>query len=632
MNRSVSRFVLAASALFLAACGGKKDVTNPPGGSASIAVTAGSTTLSIVQTASGTAALTVGRTNFTGDVVLTAENLPTGVTATFTPSTLTAGVTSSSLSLAVSGTAVAGGAASNVTIRARGTGVTDATTTVALTVTVAASGTVSISLSPTTASITAGQTTQTVATITRAGGFTGGVNFTVTGTAASGMTTTFSVANPVTANSLTFSVATLASLTPGPYTLTLRANAAGLTEGTATFVVTVAAPPSNSVTWRFCNPARYPLWFAYQDGLSGSWQRVTETSPGVYTFAYGQPQVGITTVTQEGTAISTDIQYYGLSEVTAAAAAECIDNPIPGTKTLTGTISGFTSGNEVATVSMGSALSSAASQTTPNFTITKVPSGLVDLIAVRANLVSSSVQRVLLQRGLNPASGSSLGTLDLAGGTSFAPATGTLTVTAPNDGPLSAQNVFTTTTGSSASFGTPPLSSGVAATYQGMPLGQLATGELQEVQVTQTVGSTLSRFITRYTREPTSVTLTMPSDPGAPTVTNVTGSPYARATASGALPAAFNTLVTFGYTQAATPSRSWSITATSAGRTSTTTYSFTLPDFSAMPGWQNTWALGSGATSVASTFFGQTGAAVDGTPIAGTTIYTIGRLGTFTFP
>jgi hypothetical protein len=632
MNRSVSRFVLSASALVLAACGGKKDVTNPPGTTASITVTAASPTLSVAQAASGTSAITVGRTNFTGDVVLTAENLPTGVTATFTPATLTSGVTSSSLSLAASPTAVGGGAATNVTIRARGTGVTDATTTIGLTVTVSASGSVSIVLNPTTASITAGQTTQTVATITRAGGFTGGVTFTVTGTAATGMTTTFSVANPVTANSLTFSVATLASLTPGPYTLTLHANAAGVTEATSTFVVTVAAPPSNSVTWRFCDPTRYPLWFAYQDGLSGSWQRVTETSPGVYTFAYGQPQVGITTVTQDGTEISTDIQYYGLSEVTAAATAECTDNPIPGTKTLTGTVSGFANGTDVATVSMGSALSSAANQSTPGFTITKVPNGAVDLIAVRANLVSSSVQRVLLQRGLNPVNGASLGTLDLAGGASFAPATGTLTVTAPNDGTLFGQNVFTTTTGSSASFSTPQLSSGVAATYQGMPLGQLATGELQEVQVTQTVGTALSRFITRYTREPTSIALTMPSDPGSPTVTNATGtSPYARAAASGSLPVAFNTLVTLGFSQASR-SRSWSITATAAGRSSITSYAFTLPDFSAMPGWQNTWGLGSGAADVSSTFFGQTGAAVDGTPIAGTTIYTIGRLGTFTFP
>ena len=127
MNIRVSRLVLAASVLVWTACSGKKGVTNPPGTTASIAVSAGSPTLSVVQTATGTSAITVARTNFTGDVALTAENLPTGVTATFTPSSLTVGGTTSSLALAASATAAAG--ASTVTVRARGTGVSDATTT-----------------------------------------------------------------------------------------------------------------------------------------------------------------------------------------------------------------------------------------------------------------------------------------------------------------------------------------------------------------------------------------------------------------------------------------------------------------------------------------------------------------------
>ena len=628
MHNRISRLVLAASVLVWTACSGKKGVTNPPGGTASITVSAGTATLSVAQSATGTSAITVARTAFTGDVALTAENLPTGVTATFTPASLTAGGTTSSLALAVSGTTPTG--ASTVTVRARGTGVSDATTTVALTVTANAGGSVSIALAPATASITAGQSAQTVATITRAGGFTGGVNFTVTG-APTGMTTTFSSANPVTANTVNLSVATLASVTPGSYTLTARANASGLTEATATFVVAVAAPPSNSVTWRFCDPARIPLWFAYQDGLTGTWQRVTETSPGVYTFAYGQPQVGVTTVTTEGAKTVTEVQYFGLSEVVAAGASECSENPIPGAKTLSGTISGFANAQEVATVSMGTALSSAANQSTPTFTITKVPNGAIDLIAVRANLVSSLVQRVLLTRNVNVASGASLGTLDLAAGTSFVPGNGSITVTAPNDGAIFAQNVLTTANGSSAAFSTPQLSSGVAATYQGVPDAQLIASDLQEVQITQVVDTTISRFITRYTRGPTTVTLTMPSDPGAPTVTNVTPSAYTRATASGSLPAAFNSLITLSFDQAAR-NRLWTVTSTAAGRTGTTTYSFTLPDFSTVPGWQNTWALGSGAAAVTSTVFGQTGAAADGTPITGTTIYTHGRLGRFVFP
>ncbi len=630
MNSRFVRLLLAASVLALTACSGKKTPTQPVP-TASIAVSSAAPTLTVAQSAAGVAAITVGRTNFAGDVALTAENLPTGVTATFTPATLSAGATSSSLSLTAAGTAAVGGPAT-VTLRARGTGVTEATTTIALTITAGAVGAVSIALSPVGDSVVAGATVNTVVAITRTGGFAGGVNMTVTGVPASGMTTTFAAANPVTANSVNLSIATLAALTPGTYTLQVRANSTGVTEALATYTLKIAAPPSNNVIWRFCNANRIPLWFAYQDGLTGSWQRVTETSPGVYTFAYGQPQVGVAAVTSSLGKITTEIRYYGLTEIPAAAAAECTENPVAGTKNLTGSVTGFTAGTEVATVSLGSALSSATSQSTPAFTISNVANGPLDLVAVRANLLTSSALRMLISRGVNVANGASLGTLDLGAGTSFVPGSGTVTVTAPNDGPILAQDVFTTANGSSASFTTAQLSTGVQGTYQGVPDASLLSTDIQRFQASQQVGTTLSRFITRYTRGPTAVTLTMPSDPGAPTITNIAGAPQPRATVAGALPAAFNNQVSFVFTQPAR-FRTWSLTATPAGRGGTiTSYALSLPDFSSVAGWQSIWALGTGATDVTSNFFGSTGTAPDGTPVTGSVFFTIGRLATLTFP
>ncbi len=630
MNSRFSRLVLAASVLVWTACSGKKDVTPPPVTTPSITVAAGSPTLSVAQNSAGTSAIAVARTNFTGDVTLTAEGLPTGVTATFTPAALTSGATSSSLSLAVSGTAVVAGPAS-ITIRARGTGVTDATATVALTITASVGGAVTITVTPSSASITAGQQASSKVKIVRAGGFSGGVNFTATG-APTGMTTTFSSSNPFTGDSLNLSVSTLTSVTPGPYTLTVRANASGITEATATYTVTVAAPPSNSVTWRFCDTGRIPLWFAYLDGLTGSWQQVTPTTPGVYTFAFGQPQVGVAAVYNEQSRVVTRVSYYGLSEVAAAAAAECTSNPAVGTKTLTGTISGFAAATEVGLVSMGSALSNSTTQAAPSFTISSVPSGPLDLIAVRADLVASSVSRLLLKRGVDSISGRSLGTLDLAAGTSFAPASGLVTVTAPNDAPISGQNLFTTANGSSASFTLPSLSSGVATAYQGVPLAQLIASDLQQVIVTQAVGTTTLRSMARYTREPTTVTnFSMPADPAVPTVTGVTGSAYSRATAAGTVPTVFNTRLLVSFNQTSS-SRRWDMIATTAGRSSAASYSLTLPDFSAVSGWQNVWALSNGSVNVTGTFFGQTGANPDGTPTTGTTLFTIGRQTTFTMP
>lgn len=629
MTRSFSRFALAACAVLISACSAKKEIIAPPVTPA-ITVTAATTTLAVVQAASGTSVITIGRTNFAGDVNLTAENLPTGVTATFTPATLSSGATASSVALAVASTAALTGATPvTVTIRARGTGVSDATATISLTITAVSAGAMSITATPTTASITAGQTATTAIALTRTGGFTGGVNFTVTG-ARTGVTTTLSSANPVTGNTVNLSVATLTSVVAGPDTLVVRANAAGLTEATATFIVTVAAPPSNSVTWRYCDPARIPLWFAVQDGASGTWQRITETSSGVYNFSYGQPRVGIATVMNDNSTVFTQVTYYGTSEIAAEALAECKDYPTPGTKSLSGTIAGFANANEVGLVSMGAALSSAANSATPTFAITKVASAAVDLIAVRANIVTSSVQRVLISRGTNFAAGQNIGTLDLAAGTSFAPGTGSLTINAPNDGTLFGTNKFTTATGSSAAFSIASLSRATPTAYQGVPDANMIASDLQEIQVEQAVNTTISRFITRYTRGPGTFTLNMPPDPGLPTITNATGAaPYRLATATGSVPTDFNNLIAVEFAQA---TRRWEMVTTSAGRAASTTYSFTMPDFSALPGWQNTWGLSAGSADITSSFFGQTGANPDGTPTTGTQMVLTGRFNTFTFP
>lgn len=629
MTRIFSRLAAVTALVSLTACsGGKSPTGTPPTSNGGLSVGAASPTLSVPQGTTGAVALTVGRTGaFAGAVTLTAEGLPAGVTATFTPSSVAGGSTTSNLELAA-GSSVAVGS-SPITIRARGTGVSDATTTIGLTVAAAVQGSVSLALTPATASITSGQTASTSVAITRAGGFTGGVTMTVSG-APAGVTTSLSSANPVTADALTLSVATVASVVPGPYTLTVRANSAGLTEATATYVVTVASPPSNNISWQFCNVARRPIWFAYQDGASGTWQRVTETSPGVYNFAVGQPVIGITTVSNEVGNVVTEVRQYGLSEVGAAAAAECRATPAASTKTATGSVTGFGTPTEEATVSLGTAISSPAGAATPGFTITNVPAGALDLVAVRYDLATSASLRVLLNRSVNVADGASLGALDLAAGTSFAPVTGSVTVTAPNDGAIAGSNRFLTASGAGALFGTPTLSSGAAATYFGVPEVRMAATDLQQFTASQQVGTSLTRSISRYTRGPTTITIAMPADPAAPTITSVTGAPYARATVSGVVAATFNDVVSVLFEQQAR-SRRWRLTSTNAARTAGA-LSVTMPDFTAVPGWLATWGLGAGTADVTSAFSGQTGANPDGTPTTGTQQFTIARKVSFTFP
>ena len=99
---------------------------NPP---PSFTLSASPASLTVIQGASGTSTIAVsGQNGFTGSVNLAASNLPSGVTATFTPNPTTG---TSVLTLAASNSAVAG--ASNVTITGT-SGILMASTSAALTV------------------------------------------------------------------------------------------------------------------------------------------------------------------------------------------------------------------------------------------------------------------------------------------------------------------------------------------------------------------------------------------------------------------------------------------------------------------------------------------------------------------
>lgn len=73
------------------------------------------------------------RGGYAGEVTLTLDALPAGVTGAFAPATLPSGTTSSLLTLTVVATAAA--STTPITIRATGSGVADKTATVQLTIT-----------------------------------------------------------------------------------------------------------------------------------------------------------------------------------------------------------------------------------------------------------------------------------------------------------------------------------------------------------------------------------------------------------------------------------------------------------------------------------------------------------------
>ena len=105
-------------------------------------------------------------------------------------------------------------------------------------------GTIAFSLTPAAATLQVGGLVQVTGTIVRGGGFTGAVAITVEG-APTGVTGSLDAGTSITASTAVVRIGAGADAVPGTYQLTVRAKATGLTDATATFVLTVAPAASS---------------------------------------------------------------------------------------------------------------------------------------------------------------------------------------------------------------------------------------------------------------------------------------------------------------------------------------------------------------------------------------------------
>lgn len=230
---------LAMLPLALAACSSSSSDNGPvtPPVTPSISVVLSTPTGTVARSSSGSVAVILNRLgNYTGTVTLRAENLPSGVTGTFTSPTLAGTASATTLSLDVGASAVAGTTA--ITLRASGTGVADATTTYALTITAPA---ITLVAGSSSASAAQGASATVPLTITRGGGFATAVDLTAEGLPA-GVTASFapaSLAAGVTTSTLTLTAA--ANATPGTASVIVRASGTGVTSQTATVAFTITS-------------------------------------------------------------------------------------------------------------------------------------------------------------------------------------------------------------------------------------------------------------------------------------------------------------------------------------------------------------------------------------------------------
>jgi hypothetical protein len=638
-------------------------------------------TVTAAAGATGTANITLTRTGgFTGAVALTAEGLPTGVTAAFNPASVTG--TTSVLTLTVAANATPG--TSTITVRGTSTGQTDKTATFQLTITAAAGG-YTLSMTPATLTVQQGTSGTSTVNITRTGAFAGAVTLAATGLP-NGVTAAFNPAAP-TGNTSTLTLTATGTATTGAATVTITGTATGLANQTTTLALTVSAATggSGNTTWEFCTVSQTPIWVAIQDGASGTWTRVTPSGPNNTRFQFNitQPKGAIAYVTTPasggvGTArtfaarLSADLQqtlllrnrptranayaasslagnftlsiFYGTqAELNATGTTRCLAGS---GKTVNGSVAGLSSGatsQQSATISLGSASASASAQQL-TFQLKDVPDGALDLIAGRQTTTINpndftftiALDKLIIRRGVNAAANSTLPVLDFGSAEAFDPAQANLTLAnLGTDIGYTITSYFTAsgsgTTG--AALSTFPSPGAGPFKYYGVPSNKQAAGDLHlaiAFAIPSLTNTSQSRFAALYFKDPTDRTMTLGAAFPAPTITTAATAPYVRFRAQGTLPTEYNQFFSISYNQAQA-GRNVAISASQNYLAGATTFDFTIPDFTAVAGWDNNWGPIAGqSTTWSVTGYSFTGSFNTATPTEGSTFKGGSRNGTLT--
>src|ERR1700691_1955738 len=181
---------------------------------------------------------------FSSAVSLSASGLPSGATASFSPSSIAApGSGSSTLTLTASSSAAAG--TYSFSIAGSGGGVT-ATAGVSVTIASGSTPSFSLSASPTAVTVAAGGSVQSTVTAALSGGFSSAISLSASGLPA-GVTASFnptSIAAPGSGSS-TLTLAATSSAAAGIYTITIAGTGGGLTETTSvSLTVTSSGSPA----------------------------------------------------------------------------------------------------------------------------------------------------------------------------------------------------------------------------------------------------------------------------------------------------------------------------------------------------------------------------------------------------
>ena len=515
---------------------------------------------------------------FTGDVAVTVEGLPAGVTA----SALTIVAAASSGVVTLTAVAAANVAGSNLTVRAAGAGVSSATAALALNVrAAAATGAVSVTFSPTSLTIIQGATVNVTATITRTGGFTGPVTLAVTG-APAGLTVvitpTASANQTATVTSSSANLAfTAATVAVGAYNIGISASGTGVTTNSVNFSTTVNPPVAGTgnATFTFCPASGIPVGVWQQDGATAAWTKVNAGANNTFPVNITQSKGGVAYEYSPATnSYQLNVVYGTQAELQQQGTSICA-NQGQTAKSVTGTITGVTAPDN-ATIALGSAVASPASGTSA-YTLSNVPNGSLDLVASKTALtisgssVTSALTNLVIRRNQNFAAGAVISPIDLSATSAeaFAPVNKTLTITGLNGEQAIAGMTYVTANGTNIGLYNDAISSSTAATRQfpTLPANKTQAGDYHLLFVTaSSTSSAVTTFRTRgqYFFAGADRTLGLSPNPNTVTVSNLNFAAPVRLRAQTVSLAEYDKYFLVQYQQGGNAPRSVSVTYTTA--------------------------------------------------------------------
>ncbi len=548
-------------------------------------------TLTIAQGEDGFGVVSVDRVGgFAGGVGLTFVNYPIGVSGGAQEPTVFDDA--SDVRLSVDATAPPG----TYTMELRGfsEGFPLATDTFTVVITETELATLDLTLSTNNLSIPAGGSGSVQAGVARSDGFTAPVDLVVTNApdgVTAEVTATSSIvdgafATPIPGSTASITINAASTVAVGTYTLVVTASAEGaIADSRAINLTVTAAPPptGESFTWSFCPDV--PSWFAIEnEGVS--WTQVPVTGSDV-TFQVSGDRVGLAWVIVKDGKPTTHIRYAHRDEVAELGASLC-----NGPKTVTGAVSGLGATN-TAYIALGGSTAVVSGATASSYTASSVRDGTIDLFASRTAIgfsggqVSTTVDRLLLQRDLNPPSG---GTVDVDFGSGFAPAPQDLGANGLNGEAAQLTLIYRTNGTQGIIFAETAFTGSQFRTYYGVPEAQQREGDFHLAQLTtQPDGGTLGSYRSAavYFREIRDQDVTFGPALGATSFTTSTITPYLRPRVQ--------------YTRQSEYDRYWFVSYQQGDRTvqlyltddfqGSADVDVQVPDFSVAAGWDDGWGL-----------------------------------------